>query len=110
VAGKETTDGEDAAATKEAGARRSGSESLRLGEAARPYLEQRSNGFVFDSSSVDALSEALRRIAEGETADGGDAAATFKAEMGRRSREIVAKFSCENFARQALRAAEAASA
>jgi hypothetical protein len=31
-------------------------------------------------------------------------------EMERRSREIVAKFSCENFARQALRAAEAASA
>jgi hypothetical protein len=30
--------------------------------------------------------------------------------MGRRSREIVAKFSCENFAQQALRAAEAASA
>jgi hypothetical protein len=30
--------------------------------------------------------------------------------MGRRSREIVAKFSCENFAKQALLAAEAASA
>ena len=28
--------------------------------------------------------------------------------MGRRSREIVAKFSCENFAKQALRAARAA--
>jgi hypothetical protein len=28
--------------------------------------------------------------------------------MGRRSREIVAKFSCENFAKQAMRAAEAA--
>jgi glycosyltransferase involved in cell wall biosynthesis len=73
-------------------------------------LEQRSNGFIFDPSSVDALSEALSRIAEGETADGGDAAATLKAEMGRRSREIVAKFGCENFARQALRAAEEASA
>ena len=70
-------------------------------------LEERSNGFVFDPSSVDALSEALRRIAEGETADGGDAAATLKAEMGRRSREIVAKFGCENFARQALSAARA---
>ncbi|MFM8718334.1 MAG: glycosyltransferase family 4 protein, partial [Chthoniobacterales bacterium] len=73
-------------------------------------LEQRSNGFVFEPSSVDALSEALRRIAEGITTDGEDAAATLNAEMGRRSREIVAKFSCENFARQALRAAEAASA
>ncbi len=82
-------------------------------------LELRSNGFVFDPSSVDALSEALRRIAEGEPADGGaeparqpigKPAATLKAEMGRRSREIVAKFSCENFARQALRAAEEASA
>jgi len=73
-------------------------------------LEQRSNGFIFDPKSSDALSEALRRIAEGETADGGDAAATLKAEMGRRSREIVAKFGCENFARQALRAAEEASA
>ena len=73
-------------------------------------LEERSNGFVFDPSSVDALSDALRRIAEGETADGGDAAATLKAEMGRRSREIVAKFSCENFARQAMRATEAAGA
>jgi glycosyltransferase involved in cell wall biosynthesis len=71
-------------------------------------LEERSNGFVFDPSSVDALSDALRRIAEGETADGGDAAATLKAEMGRRSREIVAKFGCENFAKQAMRAAEAA--
>ena len=71
-------------------------------------LEERSSGFVFDPSSVDALSEALRRIAEGETADGGDAAATLKAEMGRRSREIVAKFGCENFARQALSAARAA--
>jgi glycosyltransferase involved in cell wall biosynthesis len=32
--------------------------------AARPYLELRSNGFVFDPSSVDALSEALQRIAD----------------------------------------------
>ena len=54
-----------------------------------------------------------------ETADGaaesarqpiGKPAATLNAEMGKRSREIVAKFSCEKFARQALRAAEAASA
>jgi glycosyltransferase involved in cell wall biosynthesis len=85
--------------------------------AARPYLELRSNGFVFDPTSVDALSEALRRIADCGTADGGaesarrplgKPAATLKAVMGKRSREVVAKFSCENFAKQALRAAEAA--
>ena len=71
-------------------------------------LEQRSNGFVFDPKSSDALSEALRRIAvAGERLEvkGNDLE-----EMGQRSREIVAKFSCENVARQALRAAEAASA
>jgi glycosyltransferase involved in cell wall biosynthesis len=62
-------------------------------------LEQRSNGFVFDPSSVDALSEALRRVSESEQQ---------RREMGRRSGEIVAKFSCENFARQAMRAACAA--
>jgi glycosyltransferase involved in cell wall biosynthesis len=82
-------------------------------------LELRSNGFVFDPTSVDALSEALRRIADCGTADGGaesarrplgKPAATLKAVMGKRSREIVAKFSCENFAKQALRAAKAASA
>jgi glycosyltransferase involved in cell wall biosynthesis len=71
-------------------------------------LEQRSNGFVFDPRSVDALATALARVADCGTADGGDAAATLRAVMGRRSREIVAKFSCENFARQAMRAACAA--
>jgi glycosyltransferase involved in cell wall biosynthesis len=62
-------------------------------------LEQRSNGFVFDPKSVDALATALTLVT-----DMGDR----KSEMGQRSREIVAGFSCENFARQALRAAEAA--
>lgn len=62
-------------------------------------LEERSNGFVFDPTSADALAEALRRIAELE--DRGW-------EMGRRSRESVERFSCGNFARQALLAAEAA--
>ena len=70
-------------------------------------LEQRSNGFVFDTMSSDALSEALRRIADPLNPKRSTLNA---AAMGRRSREIVAKFSCENFARQALRAAEAASA
>ena len=68
-------------------------------------LEERSNGFVFDPSSVDALSEALRRIADPLNPQRSTLNA---AAMGRRSREIVAKFSCENFARQALSAARAA--
>ena len=97
VAGKDTADGEDAAATKEADVR-----------AARPYLEQRSNGFVFDPESIDALCEALRRIAvAGEKLK---VKCNDLEQMGKRSREIVAKFSCENFARQALRAAEVAGA
>jgi glycosyltransferase involved in cell wall biosynthesis len=70
-------------------------------------LEERSNGFVFDPSSVDALSEALRRIADPLNPKRSTLNA---AAMGRRSREIVAKFSCENFAKQAMSAAEAASA
>jgi glycosyltransferase involved in cell wall biosynthesis len=68
-------------------------------------LEERSNGFVFDPSSVDALSEALRRIADPLNPKRSTLNA---AAMGRRSREIVAKFSCENFAKQAMRAACAA--
>ena len=62
-------------------------------------LELRSNGFVFDPASADALATALRRIGESEQ---------LRSEMGKRSREIVAKFSCENFAKQAMRAAKAA--
>ena len=61
-------------------------------------------------SSVDALSEALRRIACQETKRLKDKETSGVSEMGKRSREIVAKFSCENFAQQAMRAAEAASA
>jgi len=71
-------------------------------------LEERSNGFVFDPKSSDALSEALRRIADQETKRPKDQETDGLTEMGRRSREIVAKFSCENFARKALRAACAA--
>lgn len=70
-------------------------------------LERRSNGFVFDPRSSDALSEALRRIADPLNPQRSTLNA---AAMGRRSREIVGKFSCENFAQQALRAAEAAGA
>jgi 1,2-diacylglycerol 3-alpha-glucosyltransferase len=64
-------------------------------------LEQRSNGFVFDPKSCDALATALARAAE---------MGSRRSEMGQWSREIVANFSCENFAKQALRAAEAAGA
>jgi hypothetical protein len=68
-------------------------------------------------SSVDALSEALRRIADPLNVAYGPSPAirptvqrstVSAAAMGRRSREIVAKFGCENFAQQAMRAAEAA--
>ncbi len=76
--------------------------------AARPYLEQRSNGFAFDPASSDALSEALRRIADQKTKRLRDEETDGVTEMGQRSREIVAKFSCDNFARQAMRAAKAA--
>jgi glycosyltransferase involved in cell wall biosynthesis len=71
-------------------------------------LELRSNGFVFDPTSVDALATALRRIACQETKRLKDKETSGVSEMGKRSREIVAKFSCENFAKQAMRAAEAA--
>jgi glycosyltransferase involved in cell wall biosynthesis len=71
-------------------------------------LEQRCNGFVFDPTSSDALSEALRRIADQETKRLREKETSGVSKMGKRSREIVAKFSCENFAKQALRAAEAA--
>ena len=62
-------------------------------------LEQRSNGFVFDPRASDALATALTRVAESEDR---------RLETGQRSREIVARFSCGNFARQAMRAARAA--
>jgi glycosyltransferase involved in cell wall biosynthesis len=98
-----------------------GAWSMESGEDTAPLnsLEERSNGFVFDPSSVDALSEALSRIADPLNVAYGPSPAirptvqrstVSAAAMGRRSREIVAKFSCENFAKQALRAAEAASA
>jgi glycosyltransferase involved in cell wall biosynthesis len=73
-------------------------------------LELRSNGFAFDPTSSDALSEALRRIADQETKRLRDNETSGVSEMGKKSREIVAKFGCENFAKQAMRAAKAASA
>ena len=71
-------------------------------------LEERSNGFVFDPKSSDALSEALRRIADQKTKRLSDQETDGLTEMGKRSREIVERFSCENFAQQALTAACAA--
>ncbi len=62
-------------------------------------LEERPNGFVFDPTSVDALAEALRRIAEDCEMAG---------QMALASREIVGRWGCDNFSRQALCAAEAA--
>jgi hypothetical protein len=53
VTSDETADGGDAAATKEADAR-----------AARSYLGQRSNGFVFDPKSCDALATALALVTD----------------------------------------------
>jgi len=47
----------------------------------------------------EALATALARVAESED---------WRLEMGKRSREIVARFSCGNFAKQAMRAACAA--
>ena len=62
-------------------------------------LELRSNGFVFDPTSVEALSEALKRLASSEE----------RKAMGQSSREIIGRWGCDNFARQALRAAQTAS-
>ncbi len=62
-------------------------------------LEPRSNGFVFDPTSVEALAEALALLAAN-----GDA----RHAMGRQSLEIIGLWGCDNFARQALRAAASA--
>jgi glycosyltransferase involved in cell wall biosynthesis len=59
----------------------------------------RLNGFVFDPSSPKELSRALLTL---------EGSANLRALMGAESRRIVEKFSCENFARNALLAAEAA--
>jgi len=85
-------------------------ESLNPQRSTLNSLEQRSNGFVFDPTSVDALATALGRVADQETKGLRDEKTDGLSEMGKRSREIVSKFSCENFAKQALRAAEAARA
>jgi glycosyltransferase involved in cell wall biosynthesis len=57
----------------------------------------RSNGFVFNPRSYEELSRALLIL---------EASPGLRAVMGQASRRIVAKFSCENFACNALRAAQ----
>lgn len=65
----------------------------------------KAEGGVFDVAAIEAQAQAaaggkvMARVAESEDR---------RLEMERRSREIVARFSCENFARQALSAARAA--
>lgn len=59
----------------------------------------RQNGFVFNPHSVDSLADALILLAN---------APGIRQQMGIASRELVAQFSCENFARNALLAARAA--
>lgn len=63
-------------------------------------VEERGNGYVFDPTSPAALAEALSRIAV--------ASSVHKERMAVSSREIVSRYSCEEFARKALLAAGAA--
>jgi glycosyltransferase involved in cell wall biosynthesis len=61
--------------------------------------QRRLNGFVFDPSSVEKLSQVLRIL---------EAEPDLRRAMGAASRRIVEKFSCENFAKNALLAAQVA--
>ena len=61
----------------------------------------RINGFVFNPGSSDDLCRTMLIL---------DASLGLRCVMGRASQRIVEKFSCENFARNALRAAQAAQA
>jgi len=61
----------------------------------------RENGFVFDSTCSDELSRILVLL---------ESCGNLRTSMGRASRQIINKFSCENFAKNALLAAEAAMA
>jgi glycosyltransferase involved in cell wall biosynthesis len=59
----------------------------------------RQNGCVFDPNSSGELSRVMRLL---------DARPELRAAMGRASRQIIEKFSCRNFAQNALLAAQAA--
>ncbi len=65
-----------------------------------PSLSLHSNGFVFDPTSVEALTQAFCRLASLQPAE--------LIQMGQQSLEIVSRFSCQEFARKALLAADAA--
>ncbi len=94
----QVTSGEWQVTSEEAPGGRAAANALSSHPSTLNSLEHRSNGFVFDPTSVEALTEALTLITEsGER----------RAEMGRRSLEVVERFSCSNFARQAMLAAEA---
>jgi glycosyltransferase involved in cell wall biosynthesis len=59
----------------------------------------RQNGFVFEPESTEELSRVMRCLAENPK---------FGLRMGTESRRIVEKFSCQNFAKNALQAARLA--
>ena len=59
----------------------------------------RQNGFTFDPKSPETLAAALLALAS---------APVLRVAMGEMSRTIVGNFSCDNFARNALRAASVA--
>jgi len=62
-------------------------------------VEHGVNGFAFDPDSAEELAGFMKRIADDPS---------LREAMGARSRELIQSFSCENFARNCLRAAEAA--
>jgi len=70
-----------------------------FGRSAQLASRVRPNGFLFDPQSVEALAEVLLTL---------ESAPALREAMGRTSRQIVERFSCENFARNALLAARVA--
>jgi glycosyltransferase involved in cell wall biosynthesis len=76
-----------------------GAEVSRDVERLRLAGQIRASGIAFDPGSVDELSRALILL---------DAHPNLRAEMSAQSRSIIGRFSCENFARNALLAVRAA--
>ena len=83
---------------------------LKMGSPATESLHEREpllarcvrqNGFVFDPGSVTSLADALLVL---------DSDPRLRENMGQASRSIIQDFSCENFARNALLAAQMAMA